>query len=82
MLFGPGLKYCKLKFKFTKNQPYPNGQKGVQNAIQEECNYLAKVLEFVLNIFRYLCFRIGQSQNRVSYKNVAYEKIKFTNLSY
>ena len=25
-------------------------------------NYLAKVLEFALNIFRYLCFRIGNCQ--------------------
>ena len=57
MLFGPGLKYCKLKFKFTKNQPYPNGQKGVQNAIQEECNYLAKVLEFSSQYFSRFVFQ-------------------------
>ena len=44
--FGPSSNVAQRNSNFPKNGLTQPEKKGVQNASQEECNHLAKVLEF------------------------------------
>ena len=68
-IFLPRLKCCLAKVQFSEKVPYPLPDKKVFKMIFGMSTIILKCcISPDLIIFRYSCFKIGQSEPRVAYK--------------